>query len=348
MIATKTLNTVILGCGAISNFHLASLQRLSNRFRLVGVADLNLQKAQKAAAPFEAEASSDGIAMLQRLQPDVTLVALPHLLHLEYGLAALENGSHLLLEKPMAVSSEACRKLLEKAEAYDRKILVGHTHRFRPHFRRAAQMIREGMLGKVEMIFDDAASFYDFDHRPRWFMDPVMAGGGALFNLVPHLLDHLLFLNDSPVAEVSAKLANLYPGLEIDTECTAMLRFTNGVLATINASVGNRLIEPGRLQCRVFGRSASLLMNAFTPEIIYCHGNQRETIDCSGQVDPIDLEWLELYEGIIADKPIHADGAYGYRIVRLQEAIRKSSELSQWICTEEESYAYHQSCRDCH
>lgn len=348
MISTKILNTVMLGCGAISSFHLASLQRLSHRYRLIGIADLDLQKAQEAAAIFGAEASRDGVAMLRRLQPDVTLVALPHFLHLEYGLAALEIGSHLLLEKPMAVSSEACRRLLDKAKAYDRKILVGHTHRYRPHFRHAAQMIREGMLGKVEMIIDDAASFYNFDNRPRWFMDPAIAGGGVLFNLVPHLLDHLLFLNDSPVAELSAKLVNLYPEQEIDTECTAMLRFTNGVVASVNASVGNRLIEPGRLQCRVFGRSASLLMNAFIPEIIYCHGNQRETIDCSGQVDPIDLEWLELYEGIVEGKPIHADGVYGCRIVCLQEAIRKSSELSQWIRAEEGTDAYHQSCCCCH
>ena len=70
---------------------------------------------------------------------------------------------------------------------------------------------------------------------------PVMAGRSA--NLRP-TCSTISVSERFPVAEVSAKLANLYPGLEIDTECTAMLRLPMEA-TTINASVGNRLIEPG-------------------------------------------------------------------------------------------------------
>lgn len=332
---SQPLTTVMLGCGAIGRFHVASLQRLPDRYRLVGAADLDLNKAAEVSSLFGAEPSANGFELLKRTRPAVTLVALPHLLHLEYGLAALENGSHLLIEKPMAVSSDHCRRLIAKAEECGRRILVGHTHQFRPHFRRAAQMIRDGAIGKVEMIFDDAATFYDFANRPGWFLDPVMAGGGALFNLVPHLIDHLLFLNDSPVVEVSGKLARLYPGLEIDTECTALIRFANGSAAAVTATVGNRLLEPNRLQCRVFGSEGSLLLNPFVTEIVYCHGNRREIIDCSGQSDPIDLEWLELYDSIVNGTKPHADGVYGRRVVTLLEAIKQSSDTAQSIRIED-------------
>lgn len=331
MNASRPLRTVMLGCGAISEFHTASLQRLPERYQLIGVADLDSAKAAAVAERFGAEVNSDSFELLERLRPEVTLVALPHHLHLDYGLAALEGGSHLLMEKPMAVSSRDCRQLIGKADEENRRLMVGHTHQFRPHFRRAAEMIRSGAIGEVRMIFDDAAAYYNFASRPRWFLDAETAGGGALFNLVPHLVDHLLFLNDAPVTEISAQLGKLHPGLDIDTECTALLRFANGVSATVTASVGNRLLETMRFECRIFGSEGSLLLPAFRPEIRCCRGDEVEIIDCSAGTDPIDLEWIELYDGITADRPFLADGRYGERVVRILEVIRQSSETRQSV-----------------
>jgi predicted dehydrogenase len=310
-------------------FHSAALQRLPNHYRVIGVADLDLAKAQSVAARFGAEAGTDGLAMVRRMQPDVTLVALPHLLHLEYGIAALESGSHLLLEKPMAVSSEHCRRLMDCAAANKRCLMVGHTHSFRPHFRKAAQMIREGVIGEVQMILDEGAAYYDFEHRPRWFLDPRMAGGGALFNLVPHQVDHLLSLHAAPITEVTARLSRLYPGVEVDTECAAFLRYADGAVATLSTSVGNRLIEPLRYTCRVFGTKGSLLLTPFKTEVVHCIGSEREVIDCSEGTEAVELEWREFHRHILDGTPIQADGRFGLRVVSILEAIRAASESNR-------------------
>ena len=331
MSGKTVLQVVMLGCGAICEFHTAALRVNKDRFKLVGVADLNLEKARAVAEEFGAVSGSDGLKMISELRPDITLIALPHLLHLEYGLAALENGSHLFLEKPMAVNSDHCRQLMKKAAECGKKIMVGHTHSFRPHFRRAARMIREGVIGKVEMIMDDAAVFYNFPQRPKWFLDPETAGGGALFNLVPHMIDHLVYLHDSPLIEVSGKVSALYPGVKVDSECSAFFRYADGAAALLTASIGNKLIDPGRIQCRVMGSKGSLLMNAFAPEIIRCYEDQREIIDCSADPLPVNLEWEEFYDHIVAGKSLHADGNYGAHIVKILEALRTSSDRGRMV-----------------
>jgi predicted dehydrogenase len=319
------LRTVLLGCGAIGEFHVASLQRLKDKYQVVGVADTNLASAQKVAEIFGVVPNDNGMQLLEQVRGEVALIALPHLLHLEYGLEAMKQGYHLLLEKPMAVSTIHCQQLIEQAALYKRKMLISHTHQFRPHFRHAARLIKEGAIGKLEMIFDDAAAYYDFENRSAWFLDPKISGGGALFNLIPHQIDHLLFFNDSPVVEVIAKLSNLYPDCKIDTDCCAMIRFANGVVANVTSSISNRLIEPGRIECRILGNKGSLLLPAFKPEVIFCHGNQREIIDCSNQTDPIDLEWLELHQAITDNFKFIANGEYGKKVVSILEKIRDAN-----------------------
>jgi predicted dehydrogenase len=192
-------------------------------------------------------------------------------------------------------------------------------------------MIRDGVIGKVEMIMDEAAAFYNYEKRPKWFLDPVMAGGGALFNLVPHMIDHLVYLHDSPIVEVSGKTAALYPDVIVDSECTAFIRYADGATAVVSASTGNRLLEPSCLRCRVMGSKGSLLMDAFIPEVIWCHGSERIVIDCSKDPLPVDLEWSEFYDHIVNDAPLHADGNYGMHIVKILEAIRSSSESGRNI-----------------
>jgi predicted dehydrogenase len=327
----RKFNTVFLGAGTIASFHAAAILRASDKFRLAAVGDIDLKVARKIAAPFKAKCYTDCFKMLKKESPGIALISLPHLLHLEYGLAALEAGWHLLLEKPMAISTAHCVQLINASKKADRHILVGHTHRFRSHFKKAAQLIKEGAIGDLRMIFDEASSYYEFENRPAWFMNQKLAGGGALFNLTPHQIDHLLFLTDAKVLSVNGCINTLRPGVNTDTDCTALIEFENGVHATIGSFSSTRAVDPPRLECRLLGTNGSMTLQAFKPEIMLCVGAEREVIDCSKDIDPIDLEWLELYESIVSGKPCESNGEYGHNVVAVLEAIRESYKKKQAI-----------------
>lgn len=322
----KKLKVVFLGAGAISSFHADALATMPEKFTLSAICDLNHDAAKVIAGGFDAEIYTDCRTAIENERPDIVLVALPHFMHLEFGLAALHAGCHLLLEKPMAVSVDHCKQLITTASEMNRQILVGHTHRFRPHFRKAAELIKNGVIGDVSMIFDQAFAYYDFEKRPKWFLDKKLAGGGALFNLTPHQIDHLLFLVDDSIKSVKGCVRTLHDNVDIDTDCTAFIEFNNGVHATVGSFTSTKSLDPPRLECQIFGTKGSITLQAFKTEVVLSIGGEREIIDCSLDPDPFVLEWLELREAILDDVPCASNGAYGANVVAVLEAIKESSD----------------------
>ena len=67
-------------------------------------------------------------------------------------------------------------------------------------------------------------------------------------------------------------------------------------------------------------------MTPFKTEVIHCAGPEREIIDCSEGTEAVELEWRELYDHIVHNAPLHADGYYGLRVVTILEAIRAASD----------------------
>jgi predicted dehydrogenase len=320
------LKVVILGAGAISSFHADALTAMSKDFHVSAICDLDKEAAEKIADRFTATVYSDCAETIKSEKPDIALIALPHGLHLEYGLAALKAGCHLLLEKPMAISTKECQHLIDVAKVENRRILIGHTHRFRPHFRKAAELIKDGVIGDIKMIFDEAFAYYDFENRPEWFLNKRTAGGGALFNLTPHQVDHLLFLVNAPVKTVRGCVRSLREGVDIDTDCTAFIEFENGVHATLGSFTSTGIVEPPRLECQILGTKASLSLQAFTPEIIISNGAKRKIIDCSRDTEPFVMEWTALRNAIANDVECDSNGVYGRNVVAVLEAIKDSSD----------------------
>ena len=98
----------MIGAGAISANHLAAVAQHPDT-QLIAVADLDLGRAQQAAAPFGAASYSDYREMLRQETPALVIVSLPHALHEECVLACAEAGAHILLEKMPFPDMMACR-----------------------------------------------------------------------------------------------------------------------------------------------------------------------------------------------------------------------------------------------
>ena len=102
---TKKLKVAIIGCGGIANGkHMPSLSRLDN-VEMVAFSDIEIEKAEKAAAEYgseEAKVYEDYKELLQDKEIDVVHVCTPNISHAEISIAAMEAGKHVMCEKPMA------------------------------------------------------------------------------------------------------------------------------------------------------------------------------------------------------------------------------------------------------
>lgn len=327
-IAVKSI--AIIGAGTISKAHGPALLQAKDRVRVTAVADLNSTAASALAEPFEAavfKTLDDVLGSPDK--PDIVLLCLPHSLHVSLGLEALRAGCHLFLEKPMALSTRECEMLRAAETEAGRVIFVGHTHQYKANFRLARRMIDEGAIGDVKLIDDEAIGYYNYEKRQPWFLDRRLSGGGPIFNTTPHQIDHLLYLVNSPVATVTGTVASLRPGLDLDSDLSAIARYENGATAGFRTFASTRFEEKPHLACRVFGTKGTLSIPPFGTELTHAWADQREVIACPQEKDPFLVEWIEFLDAIDEGRAPLTGSVYGQKVVSVLEALLESNRTGE-------------------
>ncbi len=151
------IRIVILGAGDRGRTYASYAKVYPERVRVVGVADIDPVARQAMAEahnlPPEAQWGDWSEAVAAKPDCDVMAITMPDALHVEPAVACLDAGYHLLLEKPMARTWEACERLAAKVrEKRNRLVLLGHVLRYTVYFRKLHDLIRAGAIGEVVSI----------------------------------------------------------------------------------------------------------------------------------------------------------------------------------------------------
>jgi predicted dehydrogenase len=320
-------NVVLIGAGIIGECHLKAIGNMDG-IRASAVADINLTQAQSCAERYDLKAYQDYRQMIDEVRPDIAIIALPHFLHKEAALYGLNNGCHLLLEKPMALNEAECKEIMEAAESNGRMILVGHTQQFLNQNLKAKALIRKGELGKLIMINDKRHGPYFVEKRPGWFLDRAKSGGGIVFNLGAHSIDKIQWLTDSRIVRVKANLSYLnesYP--DIEGSASMLLETSTGVSCTVNLS-GYEGIRSEETEL-VFEHGMIKIINHHSVWISK-DGTYAEVPD-EKAVDPFELQLLDLMDSIQTGQQPYASGEYAQSVVRVIEAVYESAGMGREV-----------------
>lgn len=209
-------NVAVIGVGYLGRFHAQKYAALDNA-RLIGVSDLNAAAGQAVAG----EVGCDFVADYRTLAGavDAVSIAASTSAHFELSRFFLEHGVHVLVEKPMTVTSQQAAELTELAESKGLKLQVGHIERFNP----ALLAAREGV---------DSPTFIEC-HRLAPFTKRG-ADVNVVLDLMIHDLDVILSLVDSPPSGVSAVgIAAVTTTVDV---ANARIEFANGAIANVTAS----------------------------------------------------------------------------------------------------------------
>jgi phthalate 4,5-cis-dihydrodiol dehydrogenase len=162
---------------------------------------------------------------------DVVYIATPHHFHAPQALLAASFKKHLLVEKPMALTLQDCRAMIDAARKSAVQLIVGHSHSFDFPISRTKDLILSGAFGRVRMI--TALDFTDFLYRPRRPEElATERGGGVLFNQAAHQVDILRLLAGGNVRSVRAFGGNWDPARPTEGAYSCLLGFDNGVFAS--------------------------------------------------------------------------------------------------------------------
>jgi predicted dehydrogenase len=228
----KPTRIAVVGAGLIGRKHIAVLRSQHADFTLAAVTD--------PSPAAKAEAEQLGYAcytmleeMLDKARPDGVIIAVPNQMHVEVGLTCLARRLPILIEKPVADTVSEALRLVSAAEAAGVPTLTGHHRRHNPIMQRAAEVIREGRIGRVV-----AATSLWLAHKPKGYHDFAWrrqpGGGPVLINAI-HDIDCLRMLVGE-IETVQAASSNLVRGFEVEDTAAAVLSFTNGALGTLIVS----------------------------------------------------------------------------------------------------------------
>lgn len=251
------LRLVVIGCGrVVEQCHLPALRSLAAA-EIVGLVDNNLDRLNTVADRLGVEHRyTDYRVMLKEATVDVVAVCAPPHLHAEIGLAVLDAGKHLFMEKPLALSLNDADRLIDRASTSAGKALVGFNLRWHRLVRQARALLDDGSLGRLEMMhtmFTSRTGFLTADSDWRHHHD---LGGSVLVDLGIHHFDLWQFLTQSEVVEVSAQYRSDDPAVECATVTATM---ANGVLVT--ASFARGLSDRNELE--MFGRNGWLRLSCY-------------------------------------------------------------------------------------
>lgn len=223
----------IIGCGRIAARHLNNINRVGV---LSGLCDIDKSKAY--ALCNNTPAFTDLNDMMERTETNVVAVCSPNGLHCDHTIQALNAGCHVICEKPMALSTEECGRMLSTAERANRRIFVVKQNRFNPPIRKVKRLLETGDLGHVYSAQLNCFWNRNSDYYKEAWKGTRRLDGGTLFTQFSHFID-LLYWMLGDVEEICAFGANFS-----HTECTEFddtgvvaLRFASGTLATINHTI---------------------------------------------------------------------------------------------------------------
>lgn len=257
----KAIRLGLIGLGNIGRHHATYL--LEGKVPgcdLVAVA----ATSETRTAPFAArglKAFSSGQDLIGSGSVDAVLIATPHPSHVTLGIAALETGLHVMVEKPIASHKADAERLLRTAESHPELKLAGMFQlRVEPRYARIRTLLQSGELGQLQRVtwintdwFRTETYYASGGWRATWKGE----GGGVLLNQCLHNLDVLCWLLGSPTQVRGFARLGRWHDIEVEDEATAHLEFSNGARGLFVGSTGE---TPGTNRLEIAGTRGRLVL----------------------------------------------------------------------------------------
>jgi UDP-N-acetyl-2-amino-2-deoxyglucuronate dehydrogenase len=234
----EKLGVAIIGSGGISEGHGDSFSKLGDKVKIMAFTDVDISRAKLRADQFDAPiAATNYVNLLQREDIHIISICSPPFLHFQTIKDSLQAGKHVLCEKPVVMNLAE----LDEIEQLVQKTGLCFGGAFQWRFGTGVQQLKDlydnGMFGKIiyathNLFWHRTQDYFDVDWRHSW----DKAGGGIIFNLACHGLDALIWVLGN-IATVSAEMDALNHDIEIEDTGSVILRFENGALGAVNATV---------------------------------------------------------------------------------------------------------------
>ena len=230
----KKVKWGVIGCGGIADRRTIPGLVLAENAELVIVMDRNTELAAKVGEKYEVP-FTDSVEELLSSDIDAVYIATPVFCHRDQAMQAMRAGKHVLIEKPVGMTSEEAKELREIAKEENVKLGVGMMMRFHTHHQIIKDMIAEGKLGDIVSMRAQFSCWYP-EIEGSWRQVKKLGGGGALMDLGVHCLDLLQYITGTKAVGVTAICDTQTFKYEVDDSASLLLKMDNGAHAYVDVN----------------------------------------------------------------------------------------------------------------
>jgi predicted dehydrogenase len=323
------------------------------RAELVAIQKRDMEQARRVAAHFgvpQAFTSADDL--IQSAQLDAVVVSSSPNMHYTHAKAALRQGLHVLIEKPMTLRASEARELVQLADSQNKQIVLSCPWHYTSHAQAARELIRGKALGDIRMISVLMTNPVDglirgtdlnpthgkpyLNPRRGTYSDPEIAGGGQIYTQVSHVAAYLTFLTDLYPMGVFARFHN--DGSQMDIYDCLLVEMSNGCLVSI-ASTGATAQTERTYEVRVFGTKGILFAELWQGTMRFVglsNGEVKRYPDvAASEVYPERAPAENLVDAALSLAPNRSPGSLGLAAMELIEAACRSSRSGRSIHIEQ-------------
>jgi len=279
------MNIGLIGAGNISQTHARAAVAIPG-VAVVAVHGANAAKARELAAAHRAAAYDELGAFLAHEPMDMVIIGSPSGVHAEQGVAAARRRLHVLVEKPIDVTTERADELIAAAEHAGVRLGVLFQDRLKPGIVRLKQLVESGGLGRVLSVSARVPWYRppDYYRLSRWRGTAALDGGGALMNQGVHYVDLLQWVM-GPVERVFARCrTSAHEAIEVEDIAVAVLSFANGAVGILESSTA---VYPGLSErLEVTGTGGTAIVEAGALKVRELKDEKGETSPYGGKAQP--------------------------------------------------------------
>lgn len=334
------MNVGLVGGGSISDTHARAARSIPG-VGITAVYGQNGAKADRLAQLYGGTPFDDFNRFLSHRPMDLVAIGSPSGLHAEHGIAAAKQGLHVIVEKPLDVTTAKGDALIEAADRAGVKLGVFFQDRLKPDVRRMKSLVDQGRLGSpvlasARVKWHRGREYYA---ASRWRGTFALDGGGALINQAIHTVDLLLWLFGD-VRRVYGRTATRVHAIEAEDTAVAALEFESGALGVLEAATS---VYPGYTRrLELTGANGTLVLDhdrlastdlrdgAAADSPLPSTGDQENVTSATVSDSTPHRRVLEDFiNAINTDATPACDGREGRRSLALVEAVYESARSGQ-------------------
>ena len=338
----------VIGAGGIADRRTIPGMMLCDNAELVAVMEINEELAEKCRAKWGCKkAYTTEADLLADPEIDAVYIASPVFLHAKQAMAAADAGKHILIEKPLAMTSEEGQKVVDYCKSKGVLIAAGLMMRFGAYVQAMKKAVAEGKIGKPVSGYAQFTCWYP-DMPGNWRQSKKNGGGGSMMDMGVHCIDLLQYILGTKVKDVAAFHDTLTFSYEVEDSSTVLLRMENGAQCVVQSNF-NIPDDAAKWRIELFGDQGRLIGDTVIGQVDGgsldamflgaqgAYDAQQDKTD--GERTAIEVEFGNMYarevasfsNSILTGAPVEVPAEEAVQVQRVMEAAYRSNDEARTI-----------------